>query len=198
MDKKERIINLCKSRYEKGDWQYHIKPVVKNALLLAKKLNADKEVVEISAYLHDIGRAHRRKKFLEEQKKFFSSNEHHITGAEETREILQKLNYDEEFIKKVEHCVLAHRGRREPNPETLEAEIIACADAMAHFDTFPELMALFFKTTDSFEEAINGIDQKMNRDWNKKLILPEAKKIVEVKYKAIKLLLNSTKEYLNR
>lgn len=196
MNKKEKIIKICKERYEKGDWQYHIKPVVKNALLLAEKLKANKKVVEISAYLHDIGRAHRRKKFLEEQKVFFKSNEHHITGAEETEKILKKFDYDEEFIKKVKHCVLAHRGRREPHPETLEAEIIACADAMAHFDAFPDLLALFMKTTDSFEEAIKGIEQKMDRNWNKKLTLPEAKKIVEEKYKAIKLLLNSTKKFM--
>jgi len=191
MNPKQKIIKLCESRYEKGDWKYHIKPVVRNALLLAKKLKADKEVVEISAYLHDIGRAHRRKMFLEENKKVPKKNKHQISGAKEAIKILTKLNYDEKFIKKVEHCVLAHRGRKEPIPETLEAEIISCADSMSHFEAFLELMNLFFKTADSFEEAIDKIEKKIDGSW-KKLTLPEAKEIVKDKYKAIKLLLNST------
>jgi uncharacterized protein len=191
----EKILKLVKERYEEGDFKYHISAVVKNAMLLADKLKADKKVVEMAAYLHDIGRAHRRKQFIEEKKQFFKKNEHHLTGSEETKEILKKLNYDNEFVEKVAHCVLTHRGRAEPNPETLEAEIISCADAMAHFDTFPDLFALFLRTTDSFEEAIIGIEQKMERNWNKKLTLSEAKEIVKDKYEAIMLLIKSTKEY---
>jgi len=168
--------------------------VVKYALILAKKLNADLEVVETSAYLHDLGRAKKKRKFEGERKDFFEDNDHHITGAEETKEILRDLEYDEEFIKKVEYCILTHRGRKGPAPETKEAEIIACADAMSHFDTFLDLFSFFLRTTNSFEEAVDKIEQKIDRNWDKKLTLPEAKQIVEEKYKAIKLLLKSTKD----
>lgn len=33
-------------------WRYHILPVVKYAKILARKLNADEETVEIAALLH--------------------------------------------------------------------------------------------------------------------------------------------------
>ena len=57
----KKIIEIAKNSYTEKDYNYHILPVVKNALLLAKKLNADLEVVEIAAYLHDIGRAIKKK-----------------------------------------------------------------------------------------------------------------------------------------
>ena len=188
MKNKEKIIKLCKESYSDEDYKYHILPVVEYSLLLAKRLDADLEVVEISAYLHDIGRAIKRNEFVKE-------NEHHIIGAKETKKILKELGYDEEFIKKVEHCVLAHRGRKEPDPETLEAEIISCADAMAHFDTFLDLFSFFLKTTNSFEEAVIEVEQKIDRNWNKKLTLPEAKEIVKEKYEAIKLIIASMEKH---
>jgi len=195
-DKLEQVKKIAKESYSKKDYIYHILPTLKYALLLAKKLNADAEVVEVSVYFHDIGRAMRRRGFEEKGQHFFDNNDHHIVGAEETKGILSKLEYGEEFIKKVEHCVLTHRGRKGPNPESLEAEIIACADAMSHFDTFLDLFSFFLETTNSFEEAIIKIEQKMDRNWNKKLTLPEAKEMVKGNYESIMLLIKSMKQYI--
>ena len=186
----KKIKQIVKERHNEKDFNYHILPVVKNAMFLAEKLNADKEIVEASAYLHDIGRT------FKGRKDFNPENEHHITGAKETKKILIGLGCKKDFIKKVENCVLAHRGRREPNPKTTEEKIISCADAMAHFDTFLALFEVFIVTTNSFEEAIKEIDKKMDRNWNKKLSLPEAKEIVKEKYNAIKILLESMKEHM--
>ena len=63
-----------------------------------------------------------------------------------------------------------------------------------HFETFLDLFDWFFKSTDSFEEAVNLIDTKMKRNWEKKLI-PEAKEIIEKKYNAVMLIIKSMKEY---
>ncbi len=191
-DKKQRVIDFAKKIHIKNEFNYHILPVVNNSILLAKKLKANEEVVEISAYLHDITNSMKR----EDVKEYVLKNDHHITGAKEAVRILREIGYDEEFIKKVEHCVLAHRGRSNIEPETKEAEIVACADAMSHFDTFLELVPLFSRTAGSFEAGIIKLDEKIERDWNKKLRIPETKEIVKEKYKAIKLLLNSMKEYI--
>jgi putative nucleotidyltransferase with HDIG domain len=156
--------------------------------LLAKMLKADIKIVETAAYLHDIGRAEKRADFVPE-------NDHHIAGAGLTRKILTELGYDEAFISKVEHCVLAHRGRKGPEPETVEAKIVNCADAMAHFDTFLDLFH-FFLQGESFEDAILKIERKMQRDWEKKLSLPEAKELVREKYEAIMLLIGAMKGYM--
>ena len=44
---KVEILNLVKEKYTKEDFKYHIIPVVKNAMSLAKRLSADKDVVII-------------------------------------------------------------------------------------------------------------------------------------------------------
>lgn len=189
---KTEVLNQIKEKYDGADFKYHIIPVVKNALLLAEKVDANKEVVEMAAYLHDIGRSITKNNL----KKFERENEHHIIGEKDSREFLKKWRYDKEFIEKVTHCVLTHRGRKGPEPKTIEAKIIACADAMAHFDTFLDLFETFLRTSKSFEEALTHIKEKMQRDWNKKLTLPEAKEIVKDKYEAIILLINSMEQYL--
>ena len=142
-DRIRQIRKIVKEKHHELDFKYHIIPVVKNALLLAKKLNADREVVEVAAYLHDIGRAKNwkdiellgNKNFTgDEILKKIISDKHHLLGAEEAKKILLDLGYDNSFIKKVEHCILTHRGRVDPNPETEEAKIVSSADAMSHFD----------------------------------------------------------------
>jgi len=185
----EQIKKIAKERYCREDFKYHILPVVKNALLLAEKLNADQEVVEAAAYLHDIGRVCEREEYNPE-------NDHHLLGVEETRKILGGLGCGKEFVEKVAHCVLTHRGRKDPDPKSLEAKIIACADAMAHFDCFLDVFYFFLKTTDSFEQLLEEMEAKMDRNWNKKLILPEAKEIARPKYEAVMLLIKSMKQYI--
>ncbi len=188
-EKIERVREIVKENHRDIDYKYHIIPVVKNALLLADKLNADKEVVEVAALLHDIGRVETI------VGKYKAENEHHIIGEKEAEKILKKLNFEKEFIDKVKHCVLTHRGRADIPRETIEAKIVASADAMSHFDSFLLVPTVFSKTTDNFEELITEIEAKMQRNWNKKLI-PEAKEIVKEKYKAIMLIIKSTKEYM--
>ena len=174
--------------HEEGDFKYHIWPVVENALLLAEKLNANKEVVEVAALLHDIGRSEKI------AGKYNTENDHHIIGEKEAEKVMKEVGFEQDFIDKVKHCVLTHRGRKGPAPETVEAKIIASADAMSHFDTFLDLFDWFIKSTNNFEEAVTSIGQKMERNWEKKL-LPEAKEMKKDKYDAIMLTIKSMENY---
>lgn len=185
------IRKIAEESHDDWGFKYHILPVVKNAVLLAKKLNADIEIVEVAAYFHDLGIS---KRIMGET--YLKENDHHIVGAQEARKILNELNYSKDFIDSVAGCILSHRGRKGPEPITLEQKIIANADAMAHFDTFLDLFTFFVKkTTNSFEEAVEEIYKKMKRDWEIKLTLPEAKELVKPKYDAIMLLLENMRSY---
>ncbi|MFH1917188.1 MAG: HD domain-containing protein [Nanoarchaeota archaeon] len=178
----EKIREIVREAAEKDDWKYHILPVVEYAKILAKMLHADEELVEIAALLHDIGRLR------------FGGEDHDVTGVSEAERILRELGCSADMIDEVTHCVATHRSRKENMPNSLIAKIVANADAMAHFDSLP----IFFywrSKKESFEEAFKWVDDKIERDWNQKLTIPEAKKMMEEKYRAIRLILDATKKY---
>lgn len=188
---KEEVLRLVRVKYGVEFFEFHIMLVVRNALLLAKQLGADEDITETSAYLHDIALFWKTGKFSIEE-------DHHIHGAEIARQILEEYGYDELFISKVEHCILAHRSSSDPDPETLEAEIIVCADNMAHFDGFAYMLKLFLEKY-SFTDAVNLVRQKVERDW-KKLTIPEARQAMQGKYEVIMSLLDliETKAYAHK
>jgi uncharacterized protein len=183
MKKLKEIRKLVKNRFKEHDWKYHIVPVIKYAKKLARKYNVDKEILELAALLHDIGRVDIK-----------HDEDHHIVGVPEAEKILRKFNYPDEVVDEIKHVVESHRTSKGPKPKTMIAKIIANADAMAHFDILP----MFFHWRHgrhSFEENAKWVEEKIRKDWQKKLTLPGAKKMVEKKYKAILLILDSLKEY---
>ena len=96
-DIKKLLNDICKDDRVK----YHINPVVEIACKMAKELNADIQVVEISAYLHDIT------KITGERKN------HHITGAEYAENFLAKYDIEAEKIEQIKNCIKKHRGTSE-------------------------------------------------------------------------------------
>jgi len=184
----EKIRELVKKEHEKSDYDYHVSVVVKNALKLANLLGADKEVVEIASLMHDLGRANGIKPS--------NDNNHHIISAEKARIILKNHPKKEQIIA----CILSHRGNKDDYPPVkLEEKIVANADAMAHFDTFLDLFRTFVEMENGdFVKALNLIDAKIERDWNKKLTILEAKELVRKEYEAIRLIIDSMKENINK
>jgi len=167
-----------KDYYSEFSYDYHIKVVVQYALVLAEKVGADKEIVELAALLHDIG------------KKEFGNNDHHLTSAEEARKVLNKLDFPNDKIESIAHCIESHRGKN-VEPETIEARVIMSADAMSHYDTFPWF---FFDVKDNekdVKERLIWTKSKFERNWNKKIALPEARELVRDKKNAVDLLLDA-------
>lgn len=161
-------------------WPYHISVVVKYAKLLADKLSADKEIVEISALLHDY--ASIKDKYMYE--------EHHIYGAIEAEKILKDFGYPQGKISKVKDCIMQHRGSIELERTTKEAICVASADAMAHIGQVPSLLHLTYcKKMMGVSEGANWVLNKIQRSWNK--LCPEAKEIIKEKYDSSKIILSN-------
>ncbi|HUW24000.1 MAG TPA: HD domain-containing protein [Patescibacteria group bacterium] len=158
-----------------GAWSYHIVPVVKYAKLLAKKLKADMEVVEIAGLLHDYASILNKDWYPD----------HHFRSAQLAEELLKKYHLPPQKIKAIKHCILSHRASKRMAGKTLESAIIASADSIAHFDNVDSLLYL------AYVQHKMGIDQgkkwvlaKLERSWQK--LIPEGKKLVEKKYQSIK------------
>ena len=102
-DHVERVWNLCR----------HI----------ASEEGADLEILEIAAYLHDLGRG--------EETASGGRVCHAQEGARLALELLREEGFPEEAIRAVVHCIEAHRFRAEGvGPQTLEARVLFDADKL--------------------------------------------------------------------
>ncbi len=176
---REELIKRCEAynkKYGYDFWNDHIKYVVKNAVDLAKKYNADSEIVELGALLHDISMP----------SEYGSREEHHIYGAEIADELLTKLNYPEDRKERVKECVLKHRGSKNLPKNTIEEKCVADADALAHFDRIPSLFHLAYGKNEldmSIEEGTKFVKKKLEKSYNK--LTDRTKEEVKDKYENI-------------
>jgi uncharacterized protein len=87
------------SKYGLEPYKYHFLPVVDYANLLSDELGGDKEVILISAWLHDIGSI------------ICGRKDHHISGARIAEEKLKELGYPLDKIEqvKVAYCIIEVR-----------------------------------------------------------------------------------------
>jgi len=102
----------------------HVFRVYNLCLLIAKyEKDVDLEVLIPSALLHDIAR-------VEESKDKTGELDHAILGSQIAEDILRKLQYEEEKIEKIKHCIIAHRFRTGNEPNTIEAKILFDSDKL--------------------------------------------------------------------
>ncbi len=83
---------------------------------------ADMLILEIAAYLHDIGRA--------AQDGANGSVCHAIKGAQMAARILAPLSLDKARKENIVHCVRAHRFRDDHPPASIEAQVLFDADKL--------------------------------------------------------------------
>lgn len=153
---------------------YHIEAVVENASLLAEKYGADKEVVMIAAWLHDIASV----------TDYVLYKNHHLHGAEIAREILEKFQYEEEKIALVQACIRNHRGSVCNVKNSAEEICVADADAISHFDSTPSLLYMaYVKKGMSIDEGKEFVKGKLERSFCK--LSAESQKYYKCKYEQV-------------
>lgn len=140
--------------------------------VLQKYPEADKEVVLLSIWLHDIGQA------LGEE------NEDHAVKSEvEARCFLSKLGLAPEEIEKVAHCVRTHRCK-DVQPETLEARILAAVDSASHMTDICYIDMIS-------EKSKQATLEKLERDYRDADLLPGLQEEIAPLYESWKKLLNA-------
>lgn len=176
MDKIKKVHEFVEEKCNLTSFKYHILDVVESAKFLLKSYpDADETVVLLGAYLHDIGRD------------VVKQEDHENHGIEVVKNLLSELDYDEETIKKVCECVAGHNLSNNIN---INAEIVRNADAITNIRRCLLVVAHGFQINDfDFGNTFDWVNKKMNRNWNDKISLPEARKKVEEHYKAFKFLI---------
>lgn len=152
--------------------EYYVK---EHILFVVDKVNylcdfypeADREVALISGWLHDVVHPVAG----------YAKDDHNMASAKAAKEFLESANYNKNKLKKVIHCIKAHRTSRPPDPRTIEAKIVFSADNLSHFDNF-DFMAKIMGTDEAYK--------KIQRDLTHKSMLPEAVEYAKKKMKKIK------------
>ena len=158
-----------RNKYGVTVWKYHLELVAEYGAKLAKKLQADAKVVELAAYLHDYA------SLLDEK----NAKQHHLLGAKLAGKILSKLGLPEDKIEAVQECILCHRGSVRIKTKSLEAKIIASADAMSHFYFIPDMFFLAYGVHKlQTDEGAAWLKAKLQRSWDK-IVLPAGREIIK-------------------
>lgn len=175
------VENECKkpsSKYGFEPFSFHFMQVAEYADKLADKLEGDKEIILIAAWLHDIGSI------------IYGREDHHITGAKIAEEKLTEFNYPQEKIELVKKCIFNHRGSQDNERGSLEEKILADADAMSNFDNISGIFkAAFVYENKNQGEAKESVRKKLENKWGK-LHFEDSRNIIRPKYEALKILLN--------
>ncbi len=166
------IFKECKKEsnpFGMNAYNHHFKSVVKYARILAKERKADLEIVEIAAWLHDLGSIKG------------DYENHHISGQKYAEEFLKKHKYPLEKIQKVKYCIYTHRASKKIKRESVEAECISDADAMSHFDEIPSLFYLAIKKNNmDVNQARVFVKEKLQRSYHK--LTKTGKEVIKSKY----------------
>ncbi len=177
------FVKECFNRPEanyKQSYDHHFIPMVDYSKKLADEfeLNEEqKEVIEIAAWLHDIGSI------------LYGRKDHHITGANVAEEKLKELDYPQEKIKLIKKCILNHRGSVNNSRKSIEEQIIAEADVLSNFDNIAGIFqaAYFWESLDQKEAQIS-VREKLKRKYNQ-LYFKKSRELVKPKFEAAMLLL---------
>ena len=164
-----------------GIWTHHVTRVVAHGKRLAEMWGADPEIVEIAALLHDYASIKDAALYAD----------HHIHGAAEAGKILTHFHYPPEKIEAVQDCIATHRGSVPGAHKRTEAECLANADAMAHIEQVPALLALVFVQRGmGIDQGVAWVRAKLARSWDK--LHPDVQEMVKVQYRAALMTLTLT------
>jgi putative nucleotidyltransferase with HDIG domain len=152
-------------------WFIHLKPVIDYSKELAKKYNANLEVVWLSAILHDLARLD-------------DLEPHDEISAERAYDMLLEKRFSKEIAEEVKKTILTHRCKKH-KPQTLEQKILATADAMSHFKT-PFYFWFSSISSKPLKEQLEGSLQKIERDYNEKIFFEDEKESVKKEYEVLK------------
>jgi len=84
------------------DW-LHVKRVLKLSEEIAEKEDVDRKIVRSAVLLHDIGRKREDNGEIDD---------HAEWGAEKAEEILRKMNFNQDKIREIKHCINPQRLNR--------------------------------------------------------------------------------------
>lgn len=172
---KDKIIQLT----EEYGGEYglnHTRRLLNIISLISERMNYNKEVLWVSAYLHDWGGY---------PKWAQSGIDHAIRSKQVAEDFLNSEGYEKSFINHVLECIEYHHGSNEVR--SVESQLLIDADAIDFLGTVGILREFSTKPRE-LRKAVESAKSRMEK--NKKVIkFEQSKKIVEQRIKRAERLL---------
>lgn len=146
----EKIRRLAMKELEKNDLVHgreHTRRVCELSKKLGKGENADLEVLELAALLHDVGVHKDRKKHAEK-------------SADIAKDILK--NYDRK--EKVIDCIKSHRFGKSPEPKSIETKVLQDADMLDAIGAIGIIRAAYFSGIN--ERPVHDSSGKISKEYD--------------------------------
>jgi len=160
--------------------KWHLEIVERIALELTEKYpEADHDLVEVMVWLHDYG------KTLDYENQYQKT----LTAG---REKLAELGFSPDFVDRAVSSieVLDKKMELDIRKAPIEVQIVSSADGCSHM-VGPFMQVFWNERTDKtfagkeYEELMQLNLAKAEKDWNRKIVLPEARAAFENRYKVI-------------
>jgi 5'-deoxynucleotidase YfbR-like HD superfamily hydrolase len=176
----EIVKNSCSRQdFEYRDWFYdfHLTKVSELALLFAEiYAEVDADTVRVLALVHDFS------------KPFCSSKE---DEKEQLLPMIQKqllnLKFEQQFIEKIISVIreVESKDTLDMSTASIEAKIVSSSDGASHFFA-PFFYSYFRNDKDEYiRDTMRRVVAKARRDWERKIVLPEAKELVRSRYELL-------------
>ena len=167
------IENFSRKDFTYHEWmvEYHLKIVEKIAMELCDiYTEADRNVVQSLVQFHDFGKP------IDEE------NERAVTLSEGPK-VMLACGYSQEFIDRVVECWQLMEKKNEIDIRTtpIETQIVSSSDGASHF-TGVFYPSYFNEDGDDFVTTQKHLKEKIEKDWNRKIVLPEVQKVFEGRY----------------
>jgi len=186
----EKAESLFKGRINKFGYDpygliKHVGEMERWAAFLCRRYpKADREIVMLGVWLHDLGHYPLPSKI-----------DHAIRSEKMAKKFLKDNNYPVKKIKMALHCVRAHRCN-DVCPETLEARIVACADSASHMTD--DMYFDIARTDRKLENPALRFSGKIERDFRDISVFPEVKKLLTPLYLSWKSLIAAYVNVINK
>lgn len=166
---KNHVIEASKNQnFVHHNWfvEYHLNFVEKLALELCDiYTNADRDTVLVLVWLHDYA------KILDKE------HEHDEAMFEKGRAKLLEFGFSEDFVSRVISYLALFEKKMEVdlNEAPMEVKIASSADGASHM--IGPFFSIYYKENPNktVSELIESNRKKLDRDWNRKIVLPEVR-----------------------
>ena len=188
MNRLEKLVQTVRALYEAktpdrndwADWLYdqHLPFVAQKSRELSKIYGANPELAEAAAWLHDVADVKMKRK----------NEEHEDESLRLAKELLEAGGYSaQEIALIVDDAIRLHSCHDGHRPASLEGQVLATADALAHISTdFYIYAARVLHDEMSLDETKAWTLQKLERDFTHKICFEDIRTQARPDYEALR------------